>query len=244
MHEDRMNRHCAGIDEVIQDLQAQYKSLQDSLKLTSSQNKSDMLNLEILFNNANKSIRLMGLYDQLKKIKEQFMDDIKTKLRNFRANIDDTLTKLRNSNAKFRFSFNAFSDGGNFSNDEIESLKKRLEKMSVTIDSNETNMLKELEKLEKKHLDDAIKQTTQFQDKFKYHMVDLQFIEKISRWLNEAQVKIKCHVNESNKSAKVISKMVKDFDYQIDACERPNLDKMVILFISYSNNDCFINLHY
>ena len=88
-------------------------------------------------------------------------------------------------------------------------------------------MLKEMEKLEKKHLDEAIKLMTQFVDRFKYHLVDLQFIEKISRWLNETQVKIKTHVNESNKNAKRLSNLILEFESKIDACDKPNLDKIV-----------------
>jgi hypothetical protein len=225
MHEERIDRHCAGIEEVIEGMQRKYEDLQDSLRDMSEKNKEEMANLEILFNNANKSVSLMALTEQLRRQKDKYIEDIKTKLRNFRAKIDETLSMLRNSNAKFRFSFNSFSDGGNFSADEIDLHKKKLERMSVIIDTNETNMLKEMEKLEKKNLDEAIKLMNQFQDKFKYHLVDLQFIEKISRWLNETQVKIKTHVNESNKNAKNLSAMIADFERKIDACERPSLDR-------------------
>ena len=47
----------------------------------------------------------MTLQDQLNRQKERHIEDVKTTLRNFRANFDDSLTYLRNSNAKFRFSF-------------------------------------------------------------------------------------------------------------------------------------------
>jgi cysteinyl-tRNA synthetase len=124
--------------------------------------------------------------------------------------------------------YSVFSDGGNFSAEEIDTHKKRLEKMALLIDTNETHMLKEMEKLEKKHLDEAMKVQTQFQDKFKYNLSDLQFIEKISRWLSEAQIKIKIDVNESNTKAKELKAMVKDLAIKIDACQSPNLDKLVL----------------
>ena len=123
--------------------------------------------------------------------------------------------------------FSIFSDGGNFSADEIETYKKKLEKMANLIDKNETNLLKDMEKLEKKQLDEAVKLMTQFQEKFKYHLVDLQFIEKISRWLNDTQIKIKTQVSASNSQAKRLSKLIVELDKRLDACERPNLDKMV-----------------
>ena len=120
-----------------------------------------------------------------------------------------------------------FSDGGNFSADEIETHKKRLEKMAVLIDSNETNLLKEMEKLEKRHLDEVIKSQAQFQDKFKYNLGDLQFIERIARWLSETQSKIKIDVNESNSRAKQLNDLVNDLAVKVDACLSPNLDKVV-----------------
>ena len=100
--------------------------------------------------------------------------------------------------------------------------------MASLIDTNETNMLKEMEKLEKKHLDEAIKVMLLFQEKFKFHLVDLQFIEKISRWLNDTQVKIKTEVNASNSQAKNLNKLVNQFEISIEACLKPNLDKIVI----------------
>jgi hypothetical protein len=94
----------------------------------------------------------------------------------------------------FRCSFNAFASGGNFSTEEVESYKKRLEKVALLLDTSETSLLKELEKIERRYLDEAIKVIAQFQEKFKFHLVDLQFIERISRWLNETQIKIKTQV--------------------------------------------------
>ena len=122
-----------------------------------------------------------------------------------------------------------FSSGGNFSPEEIDVHKKKLEKMATLIDNSEIVLLKELEKLEKRHLDEAAKVIVQFQDKFKYHLVDLQFIEKISRWLNETQIKIKTVVNGSNLQAKELSQLIAEYEVRIEACERPNLDKMRVL---------------
>lgn len=225
MHEERVERHCAGVQEAIENMHKQFLSLQQNLIDKANQNKSAVLNLEIAFNNATKSLRLTNLQDQLNKQKDRHIDDVKTTLRNFRAKFDDTLSYLRNSNAKFRFSFNVFSDGGNFSAEEIDLHKRKLEKMALLIDTNETSMLKDMEKLEKKHLDEAIKVMTQFQEKFKYNLIDLQFIEKIGRWLNNTQIKIKSSVNESNAAAKELSNLIEEFDVWVDACRHPNLDK-------------------
>ena len=58
--------------------------------------------------------------------------------------------------------------------------------------------------------------------------MDLQFIENISRWLNETQIKIKTEVAASNTFSKNLFEMTKDFEVKIDACKNPHLDKIVI----------------
>jgi hypothetical protein len=58
-----------------------------------------------------------------------------------------------------------FSDGGNFSRDEIEIYRKRLEKTAGQIDKAETAILKEMEKLEKRQLEEATKIMNQFQER-------------------------------------------------------------------------------
>ena len=70
-----------------------------------TQNKSDILNYEMAFMSATKSMRLATLQEQLLHQRDKHMENIKTSLRNFRSKFDETLSYLRNSNAKFRFSF-------------------------------------------------------------------------------------------------------------------------------------------
>ena len=113
--------------------------------------------------------------------------------------------------------------------------KKKLEKQASLIDTNETSMLKEMEKLEKKHLDEAVRIINIFQEKFKYHLVDLQFIEKISRWLNDTQIKIKTEVNASNSRAKLLSKNVVDLTLKCQMYEQNNMEKNVSLIHSRLN---------
>lgn len=67
----------------------------------------------------------------------------------------------------------------------------------------------------------------QFCFRFKNHMIDLIFMEKIARWLTNTQVKIKAEVANSNSQAQQLAQHLNDLDRRVDACERPNLDKEV-----------------
>ena len=58
-----------------------------------------------------------------------------------------------------------FTEGGNFSRDEIEVHRKKLEKTIYQIDKAESAILKELEKLEKKQLEEATKIMSLFQER-------------------------------------------------------------------------------
>jgi len=63
------------------------------------------------------------------------------------------------------FLYRIFSEGGNFSREEIEIYRKKLEKTAGQIDKGETVILKEMEKLEKKQLEEATKIINQFQER-------------------------------------------------------------------------------
>ena len=65
-------------------------------------------------------------------------------------------------------------------------------------------------------------------DRFKSQMVDLKFIEVVTRRLTNAQVKIKAEVADSNMQSQIINRTLADLERKIDACAHPNLDKEVI----------------
>ena len=100
-----MERHCVGIEEAIQNMQKRFASMQANLNEQANQNRAHVLDLEVAFNTASKSVRLVALQEQLGKQRDKHMELVKVTLRNFRAQFDDNLSYMRNSNAKFRFSF-------------------------------------------------------------------------------------------------------------------------------------------
>ncbi len=155
------------------------------------------------------------------------------------------------------FFFRLFSDGGNFSPEEVEDYKKRLEKASQKIDSAEGAIMADLEGMESKKLEQATKITADFEERyhheavamlwsiflfpcklrplhketvvfrFKHHMIDLVFVEKVARTLTNIQVKVKTEVADSNTQSQRLSHSLGDLDRRIDACERPSPDKEV-----------------
>ncbi|XP_076436919.1 coiled-coil domain-containing protein 180-like isoform X2 [Babylonia areolata] len=225
MHGERVTRHCKGIGQSLSELRSRFAAMSSQHNSLAKKFRQDIEALEVIFINATKSSRLVALQNQLGVELEKFMSVIRTSLRHFRQHLDETLQMLRESNARFIKSFKLFSDGGNFCPEEIEEYRKRLEKMSNKIDTAEGSIMSELEGMESKRLDVATKVANEFEDRFKSHMFDLLFMEKVARWLTNTQVKIKAEVAASNSQAQNLATHLQDLERRIDACERPNLDK-------------------
>ncbi|CAF0851526.1 unnamed protein product [Adineta ricciae] len=224
-HDDRVERHMCGVEDKLREINNDYDRMLNEFSKSIDSYKNDMFSLEHIFVNATTTGRLVLLQDRLKKQRDTFMNYIRISLRKFRTRFEEIMQQLREANANFRQSLQTFSEGGNFSLDEISTFRKKLEKTAFQIDKTESNILKEMEKSEKKQLEQANKILNQFRDKFKYHMIDLQFIELTNRWISEAQVKIKAEVGYNNQQAHVFKALVLLYEAKIDSILNPNLDK-------------------
>nr|XP_022323892.1 coiled-coil domain-containing protein 180-like isoform X9 [Crassostrea virginica] len=225
MHSERVTRHTKGIIQALAELRQGFNKMTQEHNKLASKFRQDIEALEVVFVNATKSSKLISLQSQLGNELTNFMEIIRTSLLQYRKHLDKTLQMLRESNARFIKSFKVFSDGGNFCPEEIDVYRKKLENMSSKIDVSEGAIMSDMEDIEKKRLDQATKVASEFEDRFKNHMIDLIFMEKIARWLTNTQVKIKAEVANSNSQAQQLAQHLSDLDRRIDACERPNLDK-------------------
>ncbi|XP_002742433.1 coiled-coil domain-containing protein 180-like [Saccoglossus kowalevskii] len=225
MHQERVSRHSKGIAAALNDLKTRFTSMQQNHNKLAEQFKEEIDSLETVFINATKSSTLVALQHTVTTKLDSYMGVIRASLRQFRKNLDDTLQMLRESNARFIKSFKAFSDGGNFSPEEIDDYKKKLEKLSHRIDSSEGFIMADLEGMEAKRLEQASHVASTFEDRFKNHLFDLTFMEKLARWLTNTQVKIKAEVADSNTQAQKLAQHLQLLERRIDACQKPNLDK-------------------
>lgn len=55
MHEERVERHVAGVEEAVERIKNSFEATQSKLGEMSTQNKTDVFNLEVAFLNASKS---------------------------------------------------------------------------------------------------------------------------------------------------------------------------------------------
>ena len=57
MHDDRVERHCNGIQEAINQMQKFFDDMQNNLNEMGNQNRLELQNLEVAFTNATKSLK-------------------------------------------------------------------------------------------------------------------------------------------------------------------------------------------
>lgn len=228
LHSERVDRHCEGVNQALNDLKEESTLLIEKMKSETENFRSKIISMESTFLNANKSDKLVALCNSLSSILDSHNSGVQTAMRNYRQHVEEMLGKLCDTNSDFIKSFRLFSEGGNFSPDEIETLRKRLHKASATIASFEGSIMVDLEGLESLCLEQATEVVKKHEDKFHSLTMDTIFLENIQKLLTNLQVKIKALVVTSNSQSQQINSYLEQLRMKIDACTSPNMDKEVV----------------
>ncbi|XP_075252069.1 coiled-coil domain-containing protein 180-like isoform X3 [Convolutriloba macropyga] len=231
MHSERVERHIKGVNETLKELRNEFVSMSGKHDTLHEEFKQAVQALETVFQGATKCQKLQEIQAQLKKEKGSYMDRIRSDLRAFRQKMDDTSQMLREANSRFIKGFKVFSEGGNFCVEEIEQYKTVLDRVSGQIEQTEGVIMADLENMESSRMDRANSVCNSFENKFKHHMADLTFVERLSRWLTNTQVKIKTEASESNTQSQTLSLLLNKIDRKIDAIQHPSPDKESITAI-------------
>ncbi|XP_033615019.1 coiled-coil domain-containing protein 180 isoform X5 [Fukomys damarensis] len=157
-----------------------------------------------------------------------YVDVTQVSLRSFRQYLEESLGKLHYTNIEFLKHCRLFSEGGNFSPEEINLLCHRLEKEASRIEYVESLIIMNMEKMESEYLDQANDVINKFESKFHNLNVDLIFTEKIQRLMTNLQVNIKCQVAKSNLQTEGLNSSLEELQRKIEACRDPRGDKRVV----------------
>lgn len=104
-HDDRVERHMCGVEDRLQQINADYDRMLVEFNKSVDSFKNDVNSLEHIFVHATTTGRLVLLHDRLKRQRDSFMEYIRVSLRNFRTRFDQDIQKLREANGNFRKSF-------------------------------------------------------------------------------------------------------------------------------------------
>ncbi|KAM4696075.1 coiled-coil domain-containing protein 180 [Rhinophrynus dorsalis] len=225
LHSERVNRHCDGVNQALSQLKNESSSLIEKMKQETLRFHNKISAMEKTFLNANKSEKLISLTKSLSSILDSHVSGVKTTLRNYRQEVEERLGSLCDTNSDLIKSFRLFSEGGNFSPDEVETYRKKLHKASDTIASFEGSIMVDLEGLESMCIDQATDTIKKFEEKFIILTTDTIFLENIQKLMTNLQVKIKTLVANSNFQTQQINSYLEQLRKKTDACAHPNMDK-------------------
>ncbi|KAM9642245.1 coiled-coil domain-containing protein 180 [Trichechus inunguis] len=227
LHQERLDSHCAGVVEALKKERLMFCQFQEEQNTRSRNFRRKIYDMEHIFLNASRSHKLVILSSTLHRELLSYVDVIQVSLRSFRQYLEESLGKLRYTNIEFIRHCRLFSEGGNFSAEEIDSLCSRLEKEAARIEFVESLIMINMEKMESEYLDQANDVINKFESKFHNLSVDLIFTEKIQRLLTNLQVNIKCEVAKSNLQAGELNSSLEQLQSKIETC-RNSPDKNTV----------------
>ncbi|XP_053138361.1 coiled-coil domain-containing protein 180 [Hemicordylus capensis] len=225
LHSDRLTRHCAGMLQALNSERASFFTLRDDQNAISKNFRLRIQDMENVFLTESRAEKLLSLSNNLHTELINHVEIMQVSLRSFRQYLEEALGKLRDANTDFLKACRLFSEGGNFSTEEIEHFIKRLDKENGRIDFVEGLIMIDMEKLESSYLDQATEVINKFENRFRYLALDRLFMDKIQQFLTSIQVKIKTEVAKSNLQTQMLNSHLDKLVSRIDACTHPNVDK-------------------
>ncbi|KAG7465705.1 hypothetical protein MATL_G00156420 [Megalops atlanticus] len=225
LHRDRVDRHCEGVQQALNELRTRVQDLQLRQQRLSEEFRTHIHSMEDVFTSAKKSDVLANLCGSLQSHLEKHMAVVQKSQRGFRQEMESTLGGLREANAQFINSLQLFSEGGNFTPEEVEACQKRLEKMAKRIDSTDEAIMLDMEGTESRCLEQAKEVISMFEDRFQFLTADLKFLEKIQRVLTNTQVQIKSEAAKSNSQKRNLDSMLVQLESLTEEFAKPSPEK-------------------
>ncbi|XP_054943061.1 coiled-coil domain-containing protein 180 isoform X1 [Physeter macrocephalus] len=228
LHQERLDSHCAGVMETLRKERRMFCQFQEEQNMRSKNFQRKIYDMEHIFLNATKSQKLVTLSSTLHRELLSYVDVVQVSLSSFRQYLEESLGKLRYTNVEFVRHCRLFSEGGNFSSEEIDSLCHRLEKEAARIEFVENLIMISMEKMESEYLDQANDVINKFESKFHNRSVDLIFTEKIQRLLTNLQVNIKCEVAKSNLQTDGLNSSLEQLQSKVQMCRSSRGDEKIV----------------
>ncbi|XP_027725470.1 coiled-coil domain-containing protein 180 [Vombatus ursinus] len=217
-HQERLDRHCAGILETLKKERILFYKFQEEQNTKNRNFQNWMTNIEEAFLNSTTSQNLTLFSSSLHRELLSYVDVMQVSIRGFRQYVEENMEKLRFANTDFLKKCRLFSEGGNFSPDELSACCSRLEKESLRIEFVESFIMVKMEKMESEYIEQANEIINKFESKFHNLSVDLSFIEKIQRFLTNLQVNIKAEVSKSNFQTQALNNALEELRHKISIC--------------------------
>ncbi|XP_027747994.1 coiled-coil domain-containing protein 180 isoform X2 [Empidonax traillii] len=223
LHKERLECHCAGLGEGLKKEKAEFLKFLDQLNNTNL--GSQIRNLEFDFLHAPKTEQSASSSNNLQPQLHNHLESIGLTVRSYQHHLEEALGKLKCSNVDFLKTCRLFSEGGNFSSEEVKFFSRYLQNESKQIDSLESLIKTDVQKMESSCLEQATELIKQSEKKFADVSVSRAFMEKVQRSLRWLQQQIKSEVANSNLQSVTLKSYLEKLQQKRDACAHPTADE-------------------
>ncbi|XP_064513298.1 coiled-coil domain-containing protein 180 isoform X3 [Pseudopipra pipra] len=225
LHRERLECYCEGLEESLKKEKAEFHKFLDQLNNLNKNFGSRIRNLEYDLQHAPMTEQSASSRNNLQSELHNHLESVGVTVRSYQHHLEEALGKLKRSNVDFLKTCRLFSEGGDFSSEEVKFFSSCLQKESKQIDSLESLIKTDVEKMESSCLEQATELIKQSEKKFADVSVSRAFMEKVQKSLRCLQQQIKSEVANSNLQSVTLKSYLEKLQQKRDACAHPTADK-------------------
>ncbi|XP_054466409.1 coiled-coil domain-containing protein 180 [Anoplopoma fimbria] len=205
LHSQRVELHCEEVSGVLTSCRAELQEVQTSVSRRNQEFMVSLSNIEDGVLTANSSRRMEALSSTLQERLDQHIKDTQRCQTSFRRTVQDRLEQLRIRTTRILRAFRLFSEGGDFSPQEVRLFQRRLKEETKQITVTEESIYSELEGFESKSLKQLKEVSGRLEEKLCFLKSEVEFMEKIQNIISSTRVHIKAEAVSSKQQQVVIS---------------------------------------
>ncbi|XP_032569261.1 coiled-coil domain-containing protein 180-like [Chiroxiphia lanceolata] len=225
LHKERLECHCEGLEEGLKKEKAEFHTFLDQLNNLHKNFGSRLRNLEYDLLHTPMTEQSAPSRNNLQSELHNHLESVGVTVRSYQHHLEEALGKLKRSNVDFLKTCRLFSEGGDFSSEEVKFFNSCLQKESKQIDSLESLIKTDVEKMESSCLEQATELIKQSEKKFADVSVGRAFVEKVQKSLRWLQQQIKSEVANSNLQSVTLESYLEKLQQKRDVCAHPTADK-------------------
>uniref|UniRef100_A0A1B6E9Q2 DUF4455 domain-containing protein n=2 Tax=Clastoptera arizonana TaxID=38151 RepID=A0A1B6E9Q2_9HEMI len=204
IHAERLKSHCAGVHTTLEEALNKVKETRNKVQEVYKQQEETCAQLDIPSMNLNKSYQVKKkMYEIQSEFKEK---DVAKIVNDLQKDNEGVLPYLENSNANFLSHVKLFSEGGNYSPEEVTILKTELKNLNNSISKKDLEIKNQLKMLLAscvipKSVESSLTRLTEMSK-------DYYFNELITDLLSEVQDKLKEEVYRMKSGGKFLENFI------------------------------------
>ncbi|XP_039586290.1 coiled-coil domain-containing protein 180 [Passer montanus] len=227
LHKEHLECHCAVLAEGLKKEKDEFLRFSEQLNNLNTNFHSRVHNLEYDLLHAPVTEQLTSSSNNLESELHNHLESIRVTVRSYQQHLEEALGKLRDANVAFLKSCRLFSEGGDCASEEVKFFNECLQNESKQIDSFESSIKADVEKIKSSCLEKATELFKQSGKKFASLSLGRAFMEKVHQYLRKLRQQIKSEVANSNLQSVTLKSYLGKLQQKRDAYVHSTADKEV-----------------